>query len=60
MLHDGCGATRPISISGIPRRTMPTGWIWTFHGPAHLATVALADKVEKEAVRKVFSLAALP
>ncbi len=30
-----------------------TTWIWTFYGPAHPNTVALADRVSKEAIGKL-------
>lgn len=30
----------------------PIGWIWTFFGPGHPDTVALADRVTRDALRK--------
>src|SRR4051812_39278459 len=35
-----------------PKTLKPTGWTWTFFGPAHPATVALADRVSREALKK--------
>lgn len=31
-----------------PKTEAPTGWIWTFYGPAHPITIALANKVAAE------------
>ena len=36
-----------------PKTNKPTSWIWTFYGPAHPATVALADRVSKDALRRL-------
>ncbi|MGY4288894.1 hypothetical protein ACVWXO_008114 [Bradyrhizobium sp. LM2.7] len=30
----------------------PTGWTWTFYGPAHPVTIELADRFSREALRK--------
>lgn len=30
----------------------PLGWIWSFYGPAHPETIALADRVSRDAMRK--------
>lgn len=35
-----------------PKSKKPTGWIWTFFGPAHPATLQVADKVGREALRR--------
>ncbi|WP_448031547.1 branched-chain amino acid ABC transporter [Bradyrhizobium liaoningense] len=34
-----------------PKTDEPTGWIWTFYGPGHPVTIALADQVGREALR---------
>jgi hypothetical protein len=34
-----------------PKTEEPTGWIWTFYGPGHPVTVALADQVGREQLR---------
>lgn len=34
-----------------PKTEKETGWIWTFYGPGHPITIALADQVAKEQVR---------
>lgn len=36
-----------------PQTDELTTWVWTFYGPAHPSTVALADRVSKEALRKL-------
>lgn len=36
-----------------PTTGEPTTWTWTFYGPAHPATVALADRVSKDALKKL-------
>lgn len=35
-----------------PVSDAPTGWTWTFYGPAHPVTVELADRFSREALRK--------
>lgn len=35
-----------------PKTQKPTTWVWTFYGPAHPETVAIADKASREALRK--------
>jgi hypothetical protein len=35
-----------------PKTLAPTSWIWTFYGPAHPKTVALADRVSKDALKR--------
>ncbi|WP_018456802.1 hypothetical protein [Bradyrhizobium sp. WSM4349] len=35
-----------------PATDVPTGWTWTFYGPAHPVTVELADRFSREALRK--------
>ena len=34
-----------------PKTDTQTGWIWTFYGPGHPITVALADQVGREQLR---------
>lgn len=36
-----------------PTSGEPTTWIWTFYGPGHPRTIALADRVSKDALRKL-------
>jgi ABC-type Fe3+-hydroxamate transport system substrate-binding protein len=36
-----------------PASGEPTTWIWTFYGPGHPRTIALADRVSKDALRKL-------
>jgi hypothetical protein len=35
-----------------PKTDAPTGWIWTFYGPGHPATVAVANRVADAALKK--------
>ncbi|WP_316214294.1 branched-chain amino acid ABC transporter [Bradyrhizobium sp. SZCCHNR2032] len=35
-----------------PKTREPTTWVWTFYGPAHAKTRALADRVSREALRR--------
>lgn len=35
-----------------PTTRAPLDWAWTFYGPAHPTTVALADRVSRAAMRK--------
>ncbi|MET3348306.1 hypothetical protein ABIF52_008687 [Bradyrhizobium japonicum] len=35
-----------------PVTDLPTGWVWTFYGPAHPVTVELADRFSRDALRK--------
>ncbi|BAL77029.1 hypothetical protein [Bradyrhizobium cosmicum] len=35
-----------------PKTRLPLGWVWTFYGPAHAATIALADRVSRDAMRR--------
>lgn len=44
--------TAPLVIRH-PQTDELTSWIWTFYGPAHPNTVALADRVSKEALTKL-------
>lgn len=39
-----------------PTRDVPTGWTWTFYGPAHPVTLDLADKFSREALRKAAAI----
>lgn len=34
-----------------PTTEAPTGWVWTFYGPGHPITIALADQVGREQLR---------
>jgi hypothetical protein len=34
-----------------PKTDAPTGWCWTFFGPAHPRTVEVAERVSREALR---------
>ncbi|MEY9466287.1 hypothetical protein ABH973_006700 [Bradyrhizobium ottawaense] len=34
-----------------PKTEEPTGWTWTFYGPGHPITIALADQVGREQLR---------
>lgn len=38
-----------------PATLQPTGWTWTFYGPGHPVTVALADRATRDALRKAQS-----
>lgn len=38
-----------------PTTKEPLGWTWTFYGPGHAATVALADRVSRDAMRKALA-----
>jgi hypothetical protein len=35
-----------------PKTLAPTGWIWTFYGPGHAATIALANRVADAALKR--------
>jgi hypothetical protein len=35
-----------------PKTDAPTGWMWTFYGPGHAATIAIANRVADAALRK--------
>ena len=35
-----------------PKTLEPTGWIWTFYGPAHVVTTALSNRVAGAALKK--------
>jgi hypothetical protein len=35
-----------------PKTLEPTGWIWTFYGPGHAATIALSNRVAGAALKK--------
>jgi hypothetical protein len=37
-----------------PTTDKPTTWVWTFYGPGHPQTVALADRVSKQALRELY------
>ncbi|MDI3559568.1 branched-chain amino acid ABC transporter [Bradyrhizobium sp. Arg816] len=39
-----------------PTKDVPTGWTWTFYGPAHQVTLELADRFSREALRKAASV----
>lgn len=36
-----------------PTTGEPTKWIWTFYGPGHPATIELANRVSREALRDI-------
>lgn len=36
-----------------PKTDEPTGWTWTFYGPGHPVTVALANKVSRDSLREL-------
>lgn len=35
-----------------PKTRAPTGWVWTFYGPAHPSTLSIAEKTGREALRR--------
>jgi hypothetical protein len=35
-----------------PKTFAPTGWVWTFYGPGHAATVALSNRLAGAALKK--------
>ncbi|MES2030841.1 MAG: branched-chain amino acid ABC transporter [Pseudomonadota bacterium] len=37
-----------------PTTDKPTTWVWSFYGPGHPNTVALADRVSKQALRELY------
>jgi hypothetical protein len=36
-----------------PTTGEPTTWLWTFYGPGHPATIELANRVSREALREI-------